>query len=430
MRRVDEVFGISNTVRPESYVDRGKLDEELSRYLKRAVHIALRGESKCGKSWLRQSQIPDALTVQCRLGKTVNELYVDSLSQLDVQLTLEETRSNRFHGRVMAKGEAGIALLVKAGLQSEVDASVERKTTSEPVGRDVDDLRFIADLIRASGRRLVIEDFHYMSTGERKKFAFDLKALWEYGLFVVVIGVWSQSNMLLYLNPDLSGRVHEITIYWSDEDLSHVLEKGGEVLNFHFSRRFKERAVHDCFGNVGILQKLTQMALDEVGLEYAQNVPILIDNLGELETASMAYAEQLNPLYLNFATRVSRGIRTRKESTGIYAHAMAVALEVDDEQLIRGVSIDHIFQVASEREPRIQKGNLRTVLEKFESLQVDEDGRGLVLGYNEASGELAVVDRQLLLYRRYSTVKWPWEDLIAAASGGDFSSVSVEEEAE
>jgi hypothetical protein len=39
--------------------------------------------------------------------------------------------------------------------------------------------------------------------------------------------------------------------------------------------------------------------------------------------------------------------------------------------------------------------------------------RGLVIAYNEAEGEISVVDRQLLLYRKYSTVKWPWEDLIA-----------------
>jgi hypothetical protein len=64
------VFGISNTVLPDSYVDRGELDEELRRYLSRPEHIALRGASKCGKSWLRQMVLPDALIVQCRLKKT------------------------------------------------------------------------------------------------------------------------------------------------------------------------------------------------------------------------------------------------------------------------------------------------------------------------------------------------------------------------
>jgi stage III sporulation protein SpoIIIAA len=48
-----QVFGISNTVLPDSYVDRGALDEQIQILLGRPTHIALRGESKCGKSWLR-----------------------------------------------------------------------------------------------------------------------------------------------------------------------------------------------------------------------------------------------------------------------------------------------------------------------------------------------------------------------------------------
>jgi hypothetical protein len=91
-------------------------------------------------------------------------------------------------------------------------------------------------------------------------------------------------------------------------------------------------------------------------------------------------------------------------------------LDAPDNELINGMSIDRIFEKAYAREKRIQKGNLRTILERFESLQVDQDGRGLVLAYNDANAEVSIVDRQVLLYRRYSTVKWPWEDLIAEAN--------------
>jgi hypothetical protein len=94
---------------------------------------------------------------------------------------------------------------------------------------------------------------------------------------------------------------------------------------------------------------------------------------------------------------------------------MAAVMDEDDEQLIRGVPLQRIFEVANEREPRIQKGNLRTVLERIEALQVDDAGRGLVLAYDESKQAVSVVDRQLLLYRKYSTLRWPWEDLIEDA---------------
>lgn len=95
---------------------------------------------------------------------------------------------------------------------------------------------------------------------------------------------------------------------------------------------------------------------------------------------------------------------------------MAVVLEESsDEELLKGVGIDKIHQKAHARQKRIQKGNLDTILRRIEDLQVDGDGRGLVLAYNQRDQEVTVVDRQLLFYRRYATVKWPWDELIREA---------------
>jgi hypothetical protein len=102
-------------------------------------------------------------------------------------------------------------------------------------------------------------------------------------------------------------------------------------------------------------------------------------------------SHQLNALYQQFAQRVSGGIRTRQNSTGIYAHAVAAIMAESDTSLIRGLSIDRIFEVASARESRVKTGSLHTVLDKLERLQVDDAGRGLVLAYNEANREVSVV---------------------------------------
>lgn len=421
-KRTSEVFGLSNEVLPDSYVDRGDLDEAFGRLLGRPTHIALRGESKCGKSWLRQQNLPDALVIQCRLGKSVTDIYRDALAELGVRLEVESVSGSKLVGRVEASAEGGIRLLAKVGVKATGEAETAGSTTSKPVGQDITDLRFVADLIRASGQRLVIEDFHYLSVAERRAFSFDLKALWDFGLFVIVVGVWSEQNMLMYLNPDLTGRVQELSIVWNENDLRRIFEKGGAALRLSFLDDLQQQAVSDCFENAGILQALILGTLDEMGIQEGADKPTLISDTQALETAAMTYADQLNPLYQQFAKRVAGGIRKRKDSTGIYAHAMAVILETPDETILRGVSLDQIHEAAHSRESRIQKGNLRTVLEKIESLQVDEDGRGLVVAYNEATGEVSVVDRQLLLYRKYSTVKWPWEDLIREAEkDGSFS---------
>ena len=123
--RTEEVFGISTEILEPSYVDRGDLDDEIQRYLKRNVHIALRGESKCGKSWLGKRNIPEAITVQCRLNRSVSDLYVDALSQLDIKFTVEASSKGSFRGSVEATGEFGLSIFSKLGLKSSLSSEGE-----------------------------------------------------------------------------------------------------------------------------------------------------------------------------------------------------------------------------------------------------------------------------------------------------------------
>lgn len=416
--KTSEVFGISQSVLEHSYVDRGHLDQHLNTRLSRNIHIALRGESKCGKSWLRQKNIPNAITVQCRLKKTAVDIYIDALSQLGVKLTVEEGSKLALKGTIEGTHEAGNALITKTALKLSTQSEVEKTEKSQKVGHDINDLRFIAELILQSGRRLVIEDFHYMSSSERKSFSFDLKALWDYGCFVIIIGIWADHNLLLHLNPDLSGRVEEISIFWSPEDLRKVIDRGCGALGIYFSEKIKNSLVNDAFGTVGILQNLILSTIDNAGYIESQLPSVSISDYNLYESAGMAYAEQLNALYQTFALRVSGGIRRRRHSTGIYAHMMAVICDAGDEKLISGMHIGEIFRLAQEKEGRIQRGNLRTILEKIDSIQVDDDGRGLVITYDSHQEQVFIVDKQLFLYRKYATVKWPWERLIEEVNEG------------
>ncbi|WP_187288607.1 hypothetical protein [Acidithiobacillus caldus] len=339
------------------------------------------------------------------------------LSQLEVRFVVSDKSTGKIEGHVEANGTIGERLIAKVfgvtgSLSTGGSASHTGETSKELVGHDINDLRYVAALIRESGRRLVVEDFHYLSVEERQKLAFDLKALWDYGLYAIIIGVWSQSNMLIYLNPDLSGRIEEVSVYWSNDDLKRILEQGGNALGVAFEDHFADACANLSYGNAGILQALALKSLDVLGITEEVSGNIEISDKQVLQTAALHYADQLNALYQQFARRVAGGIRNRQDSTGIYAHAMAVIVEAPDEMCLKGIRLEHIYRVAHARESRIQKGNLRTILEKLEGLQVDEEGRGLVVAYNEADEEVTVVDRQLLLYRRFCTVRWPWEDLI------------------
>jgi hypothetical protein len=415
--KTHEVFGISPSVRSTSYINRGALDEALHKLVERKqTHVAIRGASKSGKSWLRQNVLTDPIVVQCRLGYSPLDIYRDALARLDIILTVEATTKNSFKGSLSAKGEVGVKLLAKVTGDLTANAEHESGVKHVSVGKDIADLEFIASVIRESGKTLVIEDFHYLSSEEQRKFAFDLKTLWDYKLLVIVVGVWISENMLITLNPDLSDRIEELSVTWTETELKQVFNKGCQALGLKASDGLVTELAKSSYESVGLMQKLALRLIDdELGItESAEpGTEIKIDNVAKVKDAAMHVAEQLNQLYQVFAKRVCDGIRTRQNSTGIYAYAMAAIMSASDEELLQGLDARAIHKVAHARQERIQVGNLKAVLSKFPELQVDSDGRGLVLAYDAQDEKLSVVDKQLLLYRRFATIKWPWEELIS-----------------
>lgn len=416
MKRSDQVFGMSNIVLQDSYVDRGRIDEEFSKLLERKSHIAIRGPSKCGKSWLRQKMVGDAIVVQCRLGSTVADIYKNALSELGIKLTIEESSKFSVKGKIESEASLGVKLISSVLVKAGLEVSNEEGKKVENVGKDINDLRFVAAIIIESGRRLVVEDVHYLSSEVREHFSFDLKTLWDYGCFVVLVGIWGQYNYFAYLNSDLSGRIEEINIEWGPDDLRDIILNGCKALKLEIARDIQNKIIIECFGSAGLLQRLILKFLDENKISHEQTTLTKLEDVSKFESAAMAIADQLNGVYIKFAERVAGGIRSRADSTGIYAHAMAVIMESSDTKLMNGLSIDDIYAESVKRQPRIQKQNLKSILAKIDSLQIDKDGRGLVVTYVQSEDEVLNVDRQLLFYRKYITIKWPWEDLIAEAS--------------
>ena len=411
-----EVFGLSTAVSEYSYIDRDNLDRRITKLLRRNTHIALKGASKSGKSWLRQKCIPNAIVVQCRLGMTVEDVYKSALSAIGVLFDTNTTKTLITSGELDGQVELKIPVVVKAEAATALSLSREKATTGDDFHRSISNLEFIASSINGSGKRLIVEDFHYLSISERNRMAHDLKTLWDYQCFVVLVGVWTQTNLLTSLNPDLTGRIEEVCVLWSHDDLKAVIKKGTGELNLEIDDNIQESLVSDSFGNVGILQiLLLKLIEDEADIEETAPVRYYLNNPSFLNKAAKSYADQLDGRYQQFAKSLSAGIRKRKKATGIYAYAMEAIVSASDDSLINGFSRDEIYGITNALQPRIQKGNLKTVLGKLVELQEPEKGRELVISYDESIDSIFVVDRQLLFYRKYHTMCWPWEEMVEEA---------------
>lgn len=412
MKNASEVFGVTPRILDDSYVDRSNLDSIVARQLDRDVHVALRGETKCGKSWLRKKIIPNALVVQCTTGTTIEHIFTGALSQLGIMLETKEISQHSFKGKLSARTELG-SRLIKASLGVDAEYEERIQKEKEPVGHDINDALFIINIIKKSERRLVIEDFHYLSPQQRKIMSDFLKLFWDNQLYVVVIGIWSDSNLIITLTPDLATRIIEYSISWSNEDLQKIIDKGCRALNIKFSEEISNRIIHNSYSNAGLLQSITLGYLDELEITHEQEFEIEINDNAKFASSCHKLADQLYALYHNVVRTISSGIRRRPNSTAIYAHAMAVIIESTDEELISGLNVKDIHATACKREERIQLQNLKTALSNLNRLQSDENGRNIILSYSPESGNITIVDKQLLFYRKYNKTAWPWDDLIS-----------------
>ena len=236
MPYTNEVFGLSAGIKRYSYVDRDELDKKFRRYLRRDTHIAIKGPSKSGKSWLRQRCIPDnPIVVQCRLGMTLEDIYRNVLTILGSKISVHTSTEISVTGDMSGKGNVKIGRIAGVEVDGGIGAELSKTFDSDTeYSTSVDNLDYIASEITSSNRKLVIEDFHYLDVEQRKKLAYDLKTLWDYHCFVVIIGVWTQTNLLTFLNPDLTGRIEELTVQWSDVDLKQVIDLGSSSLRITY----------------------------------------------------------------------------------------------------------------------------------------------------------------------------------------------------
>lgn len=412
---LQDVFGIAEHVNGLSYIDRGGLDSDLKYALGAERHVAIHGASKQGKSWLR-SRVLDGdsfVLVQCQTGTTVESLFTDALGAIGVRAELRRTQGNDFEGTLdfRGSGSVGLHLLGKLGLEvrSSAKSARSKQTESEPVGQTPANLSWVARTILASQKRLVIEDCHYLDDDCLKDLAFTLKALGGYGLHVIFVGVWAQDHLLTYYNGDLVGRLEDIHLRWTDDELDSVLRSGSGALNINMSTNLRRLLIADAAGNVGLLQQLAEAICREERILARQNSAQYITHGPSLERARQSVAVGMTQRFQGFVDNLEGGVRHACPKVRSPHALFRQLIAYTDEELLGGVGNDVLAS-------RIKAGgavalSARAIDEVLESLAAVQSAIGIhppVLTYSRYAHKVYVTDRSLLFFRRYGSPQWPW----------------------
>lgn len=417
MPALHEVFGVSASIPQYTYVDRSGLDNRFKYSLQRDAHIVLHGGSKQGKTVLRRANLPEdkSIVVQCRATTTCINIYEQILSNTGIYVPVNNTVTSSKSGEV--GGKAGISVAVPSlfEVKTEVSAggSQEKSNTStnQAVGVGADSLDFIAAAIRKSGRRPIVEDFHYMPEEEKKTLSFDLKALWDMRVFFIIVGIWAEQNLLPYYNGDLSGRIDEIDVQWNNAELEEVLSKGERALNIRLAPEIRVQVVTDASQNVGLLQRIAEKFCIHSGIfgTVEESTPATLSNQDALNLCRVEICSEEASRYRQFADALSRGFKSNEESElKVYQNIARVCIEADDHDLREGLHYDTMYERVHAFNDRVRRSDLTAALQRLNRLQQDRQVSPLVVSYNEKSRYVQLVDRELLFYRKYGNPVWPW----------------------
>ena len=246
MANLEEVFGVS--AKPiRSYVERDEVDTRFREAVESDKQIVVYGSSKQGKTALVSKYLPydKNLLVSLTPKTAVLDMYHTVLSQAGIRITTggTERRSNEASLGFSAKVKALIPLFGsgEAGTKGEVKAGSGTDQAFEEVPINLELPQHVAELLKrvGSNKWIILENFHYLNDDTQKQFAFDLRAFQELGVRFVVLGVWREKNRMAQFNGDLLDRVVEVPVEpWTEVDFQRVANKGAEILNMSFLRKY------------------------------------------------------------------------------------------------------------------------------------------------------------------------------------------------
>jgi cell division inhibitor SulA len=407
-RRVEDVFGMSAAPRKATYVDRGGLDRRLKAALPAGMHVVIHGESKHGKSWLRAHGLPDEeiARVQCLPGMSAEEAIEGALGAIGVNAPVKLTQTATESSKDQVKGHFG-------GKRAGVELGLEDSSTDEhsleqvPVGQAPRDIGWVAGQFGERGRRPVFEDFHNLSVGEQQKMAFAIKALGEYGLPCVVVGIWPNSHLLAYHNGELEGRIEDLHVTWSGDELQRVLQQGERALRVEIDPGIKKQLVADCYTSVGLLQELTRELLVEAGIEHRKVLRQRVADTEGYRRARARVVERVGGRFGPFITEFPKG---PTERPGGHEELLRFIVErADDNELLEGVRVERVHSEVSIGLSDVAVDDVVAMLHGLGAHQIACQVSPAVLTFDYPRQLLVLADRRFLLYRRYARPRYPWE---------------------
>ena len=193
---------------------------------------------------------------------------------------------------------------------------------------------------------LLLDDFHYADVKIQHDAACQLKEAIRYNLKAIVVSLPHRVDETVKNNPDLQGRIMNITMKpWKEEELAQIPEKGFEMLGVKVTAELINRLVMECIDSPQTMQSI------------CQNIGYYISGDKVLRDEDITKSCYLNADYLTYQElygKLLAGLPSRGQKRTIYC--LKGGMEVDRYGLVleaikrdpplKTITISEIFERA------------------------------------------------------------------------------------
>jgi hypothetical protein len=285
-----------------------ELEDRLREYIDDGGSVlALVGPTKTGKSVLLRRVLDEPVWVDGQGVQSVEALWQLVGSELGVSYSSEHGTERGTSTTATAKAKA---FIIEGG--GDVTAASGKTETRRAVAAPEVEVK---KALMASGRILVIDDFHFIQTSVQQEIVRAVKPLVFDGLRTVFAAISHRRHDVPTVVEDMVGRVTPLEIaLWTEAELQVIASKGFEKLNVSDpGGRISARLAGMSFGSPHMMQKLCREICREVN-EVLETAPDTRE-LREPEDWDAFFRSQVEDASGRWFTRLLTGPRERTGRT-------------------------------------------------------------------------------------------------------------------
>ena len=306
--RTSQVF-VPGKLPVHTYIPRDEfyLEQSLNDYVEEGGAIlTLAGPTKTGKTVLLRKVLEDPVWIDGQGLTSATDMWARVSDELSLYLVEELSDDASSSAATEGSLEGGMPFLRARAVTTNGGST----TTGSRVVAERLAATAARDARAASGRPLVIDDFHFIDRSTQRQIVRALKPLVLAGVPIVFVSISHRVREVVSAEPDMTGRVNTLLVqFWTDEDLIEIARRGFVKLRVVDPGDALARSLaKQAYGSPHLMQQFCRELCKYNGIREEA------DELVELNAPDdwkPFFEVQVEEASANWATRLIRGLKER-----------------------------------------------------------------------------------------------------------------------